>query len=718
MSIDQPMTNKDAIRKAVLDRETLYRSITINRADINPEERTIPASLSSEYEVERWFGKELLVHTPEAIDLSRAGDGGIPLLWNHDSDELIGRVYNIRLAGGKLRGDLKFSRNAEDKWQDVQDGVLRDVSIGYRILTWEESSDSDLVRVTRWELMEVSMTPVPADYTVGIGRSTIQPTSPMRGTSMPDHIDIPNEPETRAPVSPPAAMPPVAPVLADIRANMHVVRQDAERQAVAGERARVAAVNAAFDRPSLPRNAEFAQLRAMALSNGWSESQTNRMILDALGEMSEGVVDHSRTTDDMLGIHHEAPVQRRPQPHAPSAQVEADALDKFRAGAEMAVAIRAGLVSDREKIREAREGGFLGMSLLRLADTYLRHVNMDTRGMADDAIAYRAINTARNGQQAAGMSRAILGRASGMTTSDFTNILSGTANKALLMGWDQAPEVWNQFVRIGQVPDFKQAERVGLSGFSALEAVPADGDIKFGKFTDRKETIQAVSYAKKFRLTYQAIKNDDLSAFTAIPRGMGRAAQAIIGKMVMALLDGTGPTLNQDSTALWNTASHANYVASAAAPSVTTLDVAFAAMAKQTDPNSGEALNIQPKYLLVPKALESTARTLMAAQYDPGASPGSTSGKNIFAPNIYQNRLEIISDARLDAQTNGTAAWYLLSDPMIFDTLEVAFVDGVAEPYLREEQEWDTRGTQWVVGVDFGVSALDFRAMHKYKGNT
>lgn len=52
----------------------------------------------------------------------------------------------------------------------------------------------------------------------------------------------------------------------------------------------------------------------------------------------------------------------------------------------------------------------------------------------------------------------------------------------------------------------------------------------------------------------------------------------------------------------------------------------------------------------------------------------------------------------------------------MFDTVEVAFVDGIAEPYLREEEEWDTRGVQWVCGVDFGVSALDFRGMYKHKG--
>ena len=199
-------------------------------------------------------------------------------------------------------------------------------------------------------------------------------------------------------------------------------------------------------------------------------------------------------------------------------------------------------------------------------------------------------------------------RASGMTTSDFTNLLVNTATKALMLGWEQAPETWQQWTRIGQVPDFKSATRTGLSGFSTRAVVPEDGEITYGKFTDRKETIQAVSYAKKFRLAYQAIKNDDLNAFTAIPRGMGRAAQSVIGDMVYNILDGVGPTMNQDSTALFATSGHANYVAAATAPNVTTMDTAFTAMAKQTDPNTGKVLNIAPRFLLVPKALEMCIR--------------------------------------------------------------------------------------------------------------
>jgi len=192
---------------------------------------------------------------------------------------------------------------------------------------------------------------------------------------------------------------------------------------------------------------------------------------------------------------------------------------------------------------------------------------------------------------------------------------------------------------------------------------------------------------------------------------MGRAANRKIGDVVYAVLNGVGPTLTQDSIALWDTSTHKNYVAAATAPTVATLTTAMVAMAKQTDPNSAATLNVRARYLLTPVALEATARVLMASADDPA-------GATIRTPNPYAGRFDVVSDARLDGQTYGTAAWYLLADPNLFDTFEVAFLNGVDTPTLRENAAWDGQGIEYMVGIDFGVAALDFRAVHKYKGST
>lgn len=656
-----------------------HREMRIDISTMAADSRKVPASLSSEIEVRRDWGTEILLHEPGAINMERA-EQGLPLVWNHDTDRLLGAVRDIHIgADRKLRGVLHLSRNerGEEALRDIQDGLLSSLSVGYRIDDYREQA-AGVFLVTRWTPVEISLAPVPADPSVGINR----------------HLSLEESPVTSNAVTPESAAAPVAAAptidLGLIRHDLEIARADAAQVAIRAERDRVNEINADFEKSVVPPTAEFRVLRARALQEGWSADQTRKIILEALGKQTAAPVAALPTSDAAMGV---------PSPEAPTtgtrASVSTDALDKFKDGVSEALIVRAGIDGGREAVQRARAGGFVGMRLSRIAEHYLRLAGMDTNGLSDDQIARRALTT----------------RASGMTTSDFANVLVNTANKALLMGWDKAPETWQQWVRIGQVPDFKQAVRTNISGFSTLSIVPEDGEITYGKFTDRKETIQAVSYAKKFRLTYQAIKNDDLNAFTAIPRGMGRAAQGVIGDVVYALLASTGPTLAQDSIALFDASTHKNYATGAGAPSATTFNTAFTAMAKQTDPNSGKALNITPRFCLVPRALEMAATELRINDYDPNATG---SAKNQMARNPFQNRFEVISDARLDAQSS--TAWYLAADANRFDTVEVAFVDGIAEPYLKEEQEWDTRGVEWVVGVDFGVAALDFRGMYKHTG--
>jgi HK97 family phage major capsid protein/HK97 family phage prohead protease len=144
---------------------------------VDAEKRTIELAFSSDVELERWAGAaEQLSHQPGACNLSRLNDGA-PLLFNHDLGKVIGVVENARIdADGKGRAVVRFSRSAEAEtvWQDVQDGILRNVSVGYRIkdIKLKESRDGlDVYEATKWEPFEISIVSVPADTSVGVGRS-------------------------------------------------------------------------------------------------------------------------------------------------------------------------------------------------------------------------------------------------------------------------------------------------------------------------------------------------------------------------------------------------------------------------------------------------------------------------------------------------------------------------------------------------------------------
>ena len=155
------------------------RSFTIE--NINEDKTFISMSLSSETPVLRSFGNEILLHNVENIDMSRTIGSGLPLMVNHnDLDLPVGRLKNVRLDPDtkKLRGDAYFSGRTEAQAvrQDILDGVLSDVSIGYRILDYKvkkseiKDNPNDFL-VTRWLPYECSLVGIPADPNVGIGRS-------------------------------------------------------------------------------------------------------------------------------------------------------------------------------------------------------------------------------------------------------------------------------------------------------------------------------------------------------------------------------------------------------------------------------------------------------------------------------------------------------------------------------------------------------------------
>lgn len=153
----------------------LTRAAAADAMSVDADARTIEFPFSSELAVERWFGDEVLSHKSGAADLKRLNDGA-PLLFNHNMDEIIGVVERAWIGDDK-RGHAKVrfakTARAEEVLSMVNDGILRNVSFGYRINEMTESvkDKKSVYTATRWEPFEVSMVTVPADHTVGVGRA-------------------------------------------------------------------------------------------------------------------------------------------------------------------------------------------------------------------------------------------------------------------------------------------------------------------------------------------------------------------------------------------------------------------------------------------------------------------------------------------------------------------------------------------------------------------
>jgi len=163
--------------KTIKPGTTVHRAFTVDRAAINEESRTVELAFSSETPYERWWGIEVLDNTPTAVRLGRLTSGG-PLLMDHDTRDQVGVIESVRIDADRVgRAVVRFGKGAraQEVWQDVQDGIRRNVSVGYAIHKAQlvETSDTglDTYRVTDWEPLEISLVSVPADATVGIGRS-------------------------------------------------------------------------------------------------------------------------------------------------------------------------------------------------------------------------------------------------------------------------------------------------------------------------------------------------------------------------------------------------------------------------------------------------------------------------------------------------------------------------------------------------------------------
>lgn len=190
----------------------------IERAKIDVENRRITYSFSSETPVDRWWGTEILDHDAKSVDLSRFKSGAMaPLLVDHDwrVERQVGVVEEAVIDEQRKKGyaTSRFSKKAfaEEVWQDVQDGIVGNVSVGYEltdIVLEEEKKGAAPVYRVKWTPYENSLVTVPADVKVGVGRAMGEaPTAPA--SQRKEGIMPPDEPVDTgaAAVAPPATHP-------------------------------------------------------------------------------------------------------------------------------------------------------------------------------------------------------------------------------------------------------------------------------------------------------------------------------------------------------------------------------------------------------------------------------------------------------------------------------------------------------------------------------
>lgn len=294
------------------------------------------------------------------------------------------------------------------------------------------------------------------------------------------------------------------------------------------------------------------------------------------------------------------------------------------------------------------------------------------------------------------------------STSDFDAILENTMRKILRKEYTEFPTTWSRWAQRATTPDFKPVSRPQLSLAPDLVARNEGGEIKYATITDSKETYALVEYVSGIKLTRQALINDDLSAFTRIPRNQGQAAKRLEDRLAYGVLNANGKL--SDGVDLFHS-SHKNLVSGTGkvgAPStVAVLDATNRLLRKQTGLGGVGKLNLSAKYLLVPASLEVIAQQFISSAVDPS--------KQNQVPNPFAGKMEVIATPFLDADEGGSdTAWYLVSD--MIETVEVCFLSDEPEPVLRQETDFDTEDAKFAVRHTVAAAAIEHRGLVKNPG--
>lgn len=255
------------------------REAQITNIEAN-DDRTVELSFSSEEPYERLFGTEILCHDDGCINLDRFNSGLGTVLFNHDRDTVVGHIENVWIEDNRGKAIVRFDEDDESEkiYQKVLKGTLQGVSVGYSISRYEELIDSDSKSsngrftgpayvITDWEPLEISIVSVPADPSVGVGRSVDDnEEEPMKGDAKAKGTE--------------QNVPQVVPEVPE--SGVKGFNADDAKKLIAAERERVSTIT------SLCRDFEVDGVDEF-IKSGKSVAEVREVVMDALRERNKPV---------------------------------------------------------------------------------------------------------------------------------------------------------------------------------------------------------------------------------------------------------------------------------------------------------------------------------------------------------------------------------------------------------------------------------------------
>ncbi len=638
---------------------TIRRELHLRSESFDAAARTVDIVYATSTPVRYGRMREVLRIDGESLVSERMDAGHVYLIWNHNSYDTsppVGRVIAHRVEDGEAVATVQLSEDPAHAGviADIQSGLLRSVSAGFRVYATEETENEDGsvdVLVTRWEPYEISLTVIPADPASRI-RSMDLPAEERGILSRLAALIRRSEPEPEQeqvsdpiPDPDPEPAPQPEPETSTTPSNADDPHNEEDsvmtpEEILAAERARVAALQALQTRHALP--ADFVTRHVAA---GTTEDAARADALELIASRSPQDANSTRT------------------------QILRDEQETFVTRAEAALVSR---MTGEEPTAEARE--LRNLSTVELARRFVG-AGADTMSRSDVIAA--ALST-RSGMH---------------TTSDFAAVLGNAGRRTLRAAYDAAPRSFGAFTRTVDLTDFRPHERVSLGDAPNLVQRKAEGvEVTYGTVGESSESIQLATYDRALSISRQMLVNDELGAFARIAGMFGRRAAELEADLVYAVL--TGSQKMSDGKNLFH-ASRGNLIS--AAMDVAGLSAARAAMRKQKGIDGGH-IAIAPRTLIVGPDLETEAQKIL--------SPISAVVAD--AVNVFSGSLGLAVDSRIEG-----ADFYVAADPAALDTIELAYLDGARGVQVRTIENPMRDGVDILARLDVAARAIEWRGLLK-----
>lgn len=647
-----------------VDLPLVTRSLEIRAGTFNAEARTVEVVFTTgargaRFDWSRWeYIDEELATAAENVRLDRLNSGA-PVLNVHSRYTLgdqIGVVVegSARMDGGLGIATLRLSAREDVApiVQDIADGIIRNVSVGYAVHTYEITENDGqrpLYRAVDWEPYEISFVPVPFDS----GAQT-RSGEPAQG----GHPCIMRR-----------AMP----------ASNQENAMDEDQVQAGGESAEnTRTIENGGQGQQQQENQSRGAVTVGAIRTAVRNAGLGDTVAFELIERHEGAPLNRETLMADIG-------RRFAERDAP-AQTNSRVPARPGNGATMVRSMGDALLHRMAPNFALTEAGrdFRGFGMLRMAEEIIASSGVNTRGMTRVEIAERALHG----------------------TSDFSALVGGVLSRRLRMAYEENQPTYRLWARRApNAPDFRAQDVVQVSAMPDLLQTNESGEFKYGTISDGKTSYGLVTYGRILGISRQMLINDDLRALERITTGYAGSAARLENRTVYAQLT-SNPTMS-DGTALFH-ADHGNLAGSGAAISATSLGDGRKRMRLQKGLQK-EELNLAPAYLIVPSAQEQLAYQYTSSNY----TPAKASDVNEFRQG-GRTAVEPIVESVLDAVSS--TAWYLAASTAQVDTVEYCYLDGAEGVQLSSRPGFTVDGMEFKASLDFAAATIDWRGLDKNPG--